>query len=44
LQRLLDGLTLDDRRRLCLQETTLRGVDRTLAVDRIAQRVDDPTQ
>src|SRR3954452_6022952 len=40
LERLLHGLALDDARRLELERTGLRGVDRALAVDRVAERID----
>ncbi len=40
LHRLLDGLALDDRRRLHLEGTAPLGDDRAEAVDRVAQGVD----
>src|SRR3546814_19202226 len=44
LHRLMHGLARDDAGRLDLDEATLRALDRSLAVDRIAERVDDPPQ
>ena len=44
LQRLLDRLALDDRGRLQLEGAALGRLDRALAVERVAQRVDDPAE
>ena len=41
LQRLFNRLALHDARRLDLDAAGLAGLDRTLAVDRLAERVDD---
>ena len=43
-QRLLDALPLDDRRRLQLQGAARLGLDVAEAVDRVAERVDDPAE
>ncbi len=44
LQRLLDGLTLHDRRSDVLDRPKARRLDLTLAVDRLAERIDDASQ
>ena len=44
LQRLADRLAVDDAGRDALDRPNLRGVDRPLAVDRLAERVDDATE
>ena len=44
LHRLRDGLALDDARRLELGRAGLGGVDVALAVERAAERVDDPAE
>src|SRR5581483_1627973 len=44
LQRLLDRLPLHDRGGLQLERAALGGLDRALAVDRVAQRVHDAAQ
>src|SRR6185312_6282829 len=40
LHRLADGLAVDDARRYALDRSRARGVDRALAVDRPAERID----
>src|SRR3546814_11945560 len=40
----MHGLARDDAGRLYLDEATLRALDRSLAVDRIAERVDDAAE
>ena len=42
LQRLVHRLTADDARRLHLEAARVLGVDGALAVDRLAEAVDDP--
>ena len=44
LQRLLHRLALDDARRLQLERAALGRVDRALAVERVAERVDDAAE
>src|SRR5206468_1593458 len=44
LQRLLHRLALHDRRRLHLERAALGGLDVALAVERAAERVDDPAE
>ena len=44
LQRLLHGLALDHARRLELERPALRRLDRPLAVERVAERVDDAAE
>ncbi|CAB4864703.1 unannotated protein [freshwater metagenome] len=40
LQRLLDGLTLDDGRSLQFEHATRLGLDRAKTIDRVAERID----
>ena len=40
LQRFLDRLAADDPRGLCFDPPLLGGLDRSLAVDRLAERID----
>ena len=44
LQRLRDGLPLDDAGSLELERAPLGGLDRALAVERVAERVDDAAE
>ena len=44
LQRLRHRLALDDARRLELERAPLGGLDRALAVERVAERVDDAAE
>src|SRR6185503_2881906 len=44
LHRLAHRLAVDDARRHALDRGGLRGLERALAVDRLAQRVDDAAQ
>ncbi|CAB4945516.1 unannotated protein [freshwater metagenome] len=44
LERLLDGLALDDCRRLKLEDATALRLDGTEAVDRVAERIDDAAE
>src|SRR6185503_3820831 len=44
LHRLAHRLAIDDAGRDALDRRGLRGVDRTLAVDRLAERVDDAAE
>ncbi len=44
LERLLHRLALDDAWRLELERSALRGLDRALAVERVAERIDDATE
>src|SRR5690606_36276826 len=44
LHRLTDRLAVHDARRDALDRRVVRGVDRTLAVDRVAERIDDAAE
>src|SRR5207248_7584774 len=44
LQRLLHGLALDDAGRLELERAALVALDRALAVERVAERIDDAAE
>src|SRR5690606_38524233 len=44
LHRLTDRLAVHDARRDALDRRVVRGVDRTLAIDRVAERIDDAAE